>query len=247
MKYLAALLGVIGLALIAYLFLGKPITITVPEDKVRSEIAAKLPMTVHKAGVTALITALDVDFLADDAVHVDIKMDLDGYGLSGFAIGAATSVLRYSKGDFFLEDLDLGDLTITATEQSSESVDEVKTTASSMWNRFKKDHLDDNPAASVAIDKLKDRAMDKLMPTARVIADNALKTTPVYSLNGQDMKMDLAAIALVDVRFQAQSVEADLDPRNVILWILGWACIIAMSGIIAVGMLMGGSRTSIIA
>jgi hypothetical protein len=240
MKYLAGLIGLIGVALIAYLILGKPITVTVPEDKVRTEVAAKLPMVVKKMGITANITQLEIDFLESDEVFVDIAMDLEGFGLSGFATGTATSGLRYDSGDFFLEDLDLDDLSITATKDSASTITKAATTAESLWNRFKSDKMDDDPEAAVAIEDLKAKALERMIPAARDIADNALKTTPVYSLNNQDMKMDLAALALVDVRFQAEAVEADLDPRNVILWFLGVACMVVMCMILGLGIVLGG-------
>ena len=57
----------------------------------------------------------------------------------------------------------------------------------------------------------------------------------------KDLKYNVAAMALTDLRFSETALEADLDPRNVILWALSGAAMILAAGFVAVGLMRGGA------
>jgi hypothetical protein len=239
MKYVGWILGALGAALIAYLAFGKPITVTVPEAKVQEEVQARLPMEIVKSGVTINIDTLKIDFLEEDQVQFVIGMDLAGYGITGRAVGDAKSSLRYEDGELFLEDISLDDLNITSTGESTQKLDDMAATASALWNRLKKGDGEDADTAE-AMERIKERAIAKLMPKAVEMANAKLQEIPVYSLNDKDMKMDMAAMALEDITFASDRAEVTLDPRNVILWVLGMALIFGAAGLIALGMIRSG-------
>ncbi len=243
LKWIAIGSGIAGLALLViYLVFGKPITVDIAESRVQSEVAQRLPMTIEKSGITTQITDLEVDFLDSDKVHVDIEMDLSGFGAGAHASGAATSGLRYSDGDFFLEDIDLSDFDVTPTKSTVGFLADASATANSLWSKFKKDKLEDDPEDAQAAERLKDRALSKLKPAALTMANSALENIPVYTLKGKNLKMDLAALALVDVHFRDQSVQAELSPLRPLVWLASIGAMIAISFVIALGTMTGVLR-----
>jgi hypothetical protein len=236
---LTAVLLISGCSILGFLMYAKPITLSFSQEEAQEKINLQLPIINEKANVKGTINDIQISFLETNEVSVTLQMDAEGYGLSGNITGETKTGITYHNGNFFLKDLDLSDLTITPNNDSLEKLDDAKVAAQSLWNKFKKD-VAQTKEESDAFENLKNRAIEKLKPAVTDIVNSTLTTTPVYSLNGKDYKQSLAAAALEDITFTQSNVDVTLDPRNALLWILGWCLLIGAFLLLSFGILASG-------
>lgn len=235
----------LALALAAFILISPTIRVDVPESKVRSELALKLPMTIDRNGVNVIVRAATVDFLDSNAVRLTAEADLAGFGLSGSASTDATSGLRYENGNFYLTELTFSDVDFALDGESSSRVDDAKDVASAAFGRLRAKLDSEVDGAGAALDRLSADATAKAEPILRDAVDRALRSIPVYSLNGRDMKHDLAALALENVTFSEEAAHADLSPGKALLHIIISIALIFIAVGAAVGMIFVAPRSTV--
>lgn len=246
MKKLFAWIGIaLAVAIAAIILISPTITIDVPESTVRSQVAQKLPMTIDRNGVNVIVRSATIDFLDGDAIHLTAEADLAGYGLSGSATADATSSLRYEGGNFYLDKLSVDDVAFAPDGESNSRIDDAKKVASAAFGNLRNRLEGEVEGAGAALDRLSEGAAEKAEPILRDAIDRALRSIPVYSLNGRDMKHDLAALALENVSFSAEAAHVDLNPGRALLKLIiaGVLLLVAAAG--AVGMVVAAPRTSV--
>jgi len=208
-----------ALALAALLY-SPSITIDIPEAKVRSEVATRLPMTIEKNGVNVLVRSATIDFLESDAIHIVAEADIAGYGLSGAARADVTSGLRYESGAFYLAELDLGDIEISLDQARKSNLGSARDVAGGILGALRERAEALSPGAGAVLEDVEAATRARVEPAAREALDRALASIPVYDLKGRDLKHDLAALAVEDVNFTAQAAQVRLDPGTLVLRLL---------------------------
>lgn len=248
------LLGSILLALAAVIFilpfLVGPIDVRVPEERVRAEIDAALPFDTAQAGVDVTVTHATADFQADNRVAVTLEGTASGLGLTGAFSGATITGLEYRGGAFYLADITLDDLEISPDGDSSAMVDSVRTVGAALWDRAA-DQLAPSEATSPdapsaddtkgGMDDLGGRLVDQARAAARRAGNSLARSIPVYELESLGVWGQVAGLSLREVRFEETAAVAVLDPRMLVVHILGGLLVLAGSLAVAVGLLRAPS------
>ena len=235
----------LALGIASFILISPTIRVDVPESKVRSELALKLPMTIDRNGVNVIVRAATVDFLDSNAIHLTAEADLAGFGLSGSASADATSGLRYEGGNFYLTELTFSDIDFVADGESSTRIEDATSVASAAFGRLRSKLDSEVEGAGAALDRLSADAAAKAEPVLRDAIDRAIRSIPVYSLNGRDMKHDLAALALEDVSFSDEAAHADLNPGKALLRIILGIALIFIAAGAAIGMVFVAPRSTV--
>ena len=232
-------LWLIAVAIGFIVFFAPNVDITVPEDKVIAAVNDALPMTIEKSGATVVVKAATVDFLETNVVHITADFDISGMGISGDANIDATSGLRYRNGEFFLTDVSLDNIKGSMDQQSEGKIADVKAIGSGLMGSLREKLSEHNVDAGPAMDRMQAAAVERFKPIILDALNSKLQTTPVYSLNGQSLKHSLAAAALDDIRFFADSAVVSLDPSQLVLRIIGVIAFLGLALIMAIGMIFG--------
>jgi hypothetical protein len=244
-KPIALIGGLAVLGLGGYAVLGPDIDITVSEAQANLRLQDSLPLTYAKDRVTAVVEKASVDFQSDNRARVTANVDIQGYGFSGVAFADAASGIRYEDGDFYLVDVTLDEVDFRLDDESSQRVADVRAVATSIWNMAKDKAVEHLPEAGDAIERLKGDAVAGLSAKTRGMIEDALRTTPVYSLNGKGLKETFAVMALEDVQFTREAVVIRLDPGRAVLKLLGFLAL-GVGGVLGAAVMMlpllGGRR-----
>ena len=243
-KPLAVIGGLAFLGLGAYGLLGSDIEIEVSEAQARQKFQAALPISYSHSRTEALVEKANFDFQDDGRVRLTAEVDIQGYGFSGVAFADAASGIRYAGGNFYLVDVTLDEVDFRMDDESNQRVADVRAVATSIWNMAKDKASEHLPEAGDAIERLKGDAVAGLSAKTRGMVEEALRTTPVYSLNGKGLKESLAVLALKDVRFTSDAVVVTLDPGRLIGKIMVVVLIAGLALLSGLGMVAtwGSSR-----
>ncbi|MEO0621171.1 MAG: hypothetical protein AAFU49_18960 [Pseudomonadota bacterium] len=233
LRQILAGLGAVILAGLAALILLRPeIEVPIPESIVTAQIAERLPQVVEKPGVTVTITGMEADFLAENAVRIQAVADVEGFGLTGRAETDATSGLRYDAGKFYLTDISVDDIRVALDEAAEGKLDDTRSVTGALLGALRSRLEEESEGAGAAFDRILARAEPKLKETLRSVIDGYLGRIPVYSLDGAGTAKEIAALALVDLRFEETQAVAVLDPglavQRFLVWALGVVAVLAV-------------------
>lgn len=244
-KALAIVGGLAFAGLSGYAMFGPDIEIEISEAQARQKFQEALPISYSHSKAEALVEKADFDFQGDGRVRVTAEVDVQGYGFSGVALADAASGLRYAGGNFYLTDVSLDNVAFRLDGESQQRASDVRAVATSIWNMAKEKAVEHMPESGEAIERLKGEAVAGLSAKTREMVDEALRTTPVYSLNGKGLKESFAVMALEDVRFTANSAIVTLDPGRALGKVLVLVAIVALALLSGVGMMAtwGSSRS----
>ena len=235
LKIVSIALALLLTAAFVAAFIADDIEINISEDTAREQVEAALPVTVKRSGVTAVVDTIDLSFRADNKVDVVLGMDLSGFGLNGRSEGRAEAAVRYHQGAFYLEGVDMDDLKITPTAATTAKVNVLKATAGKVWeNISKSDVFVDTPIADATFN---DDIVKKLKPKAVTVANDTLKSVPVYRLDDKDMKLRLVGLALEKVTFTEDNMQITVSPAALAKKGLIWLFILTLAGILSIGVL----------
>jgi hypothetical protein len=74
-----------------------------------------------------------------------------------------------------------------------------------------------------AFDREQARLLERLKPIAIGLLQDSLRSIPIYDLTGKDLKRDVAAMALKDVRFSGDAAHVVLSSRQFVGTMLYYA------------------------
>lgn len=212
-RKIAAGLGIVLLAGAIALLVSRPeFEVAISEDRVAQQIADRLPERIRRAGVDIEISALDADFLAENAVRIRATADVAGFGVSGRAETDATSGLRYADGAFYLSDITVDDVRFALDGQAGAGMQDARSVTSALLGAIRSRLEEENAGAGAAFDRILAEAEPKLAEAVGGAVNALLRSVPVYRLDGRSTAHDLAALALREVRFTDTQAIAVLDP-----------------------------------
>lgn len=243
-KIILGLAIVVGLAIAGFALFAPNFFITIPEQTVRSEIDTSLPRTETLLGATVVVDQLVVDFRDDNTIHVSAEFSFDGYTLAGTGETDVVSGLRYENGNFYLRDFSLDNLAIELDTESSAKAEGYRAIGQSLFDRGVSmlGGEDADSQSQQAARELLESARETGLEKAKVAINTSLTRIPVYSLNGKDIRYDLAALALEDVTFSDTEATAELNPARALRHLLFMGLVIVLSGFAALGWMMSHSR-----
>lgn len=243
--YLLTFAFFIGLGLIALAMMNTTFDVGIEEDLVNTQITNILPQTHTKLGGSVTISTLDVDFLETNTVNVKAEFAFKGYNIVGTGSTDITSGLRYQNGDFFLTDLTLDDIVLSLNDTSLERAEGYKQIGNSLLERgmsFLSENTDSEGQA--VAEELTEQARLRATETIKTLANNAMTSIPVYSLNGKDIKYDLAKLALEDVTFTDTQAVATLNPGKAVRTLLLMGLVMVFSVLATAGWMFSLNRQS---
>jgi hypothetical protein len=233
------------------------IPITIKETQAQSTVASKLPLAKtidikililkdRKADI--IIKDATVDFLETGNIRITsvLSIDMDGRFVDG-SIDAEGEVV-YRDGEFFLgntkvHEVLIDDFAITEKDQkllnSGKSLVSVGKAALSKFNKFLKKNdkggVAENGISKEYLKKTTDKIKADLIIKAKAFAINKLETTPIYKLNPNDSKHNLAKLMLKDIKVNNDSMVITMSVGKLIstLWLYIFAFIAAIAFIVA--------------
>lgn len=237
-KIALAFLFTLGAGILLTLLFAPDVTIKFSQEEANAKVMETLPFEKQAAGATIKVEEVNIDFKDENLIQVTTTARVTGFGVAADVTGAPTTGLRYENGNFYLADatIDSFDFKVDAAGQAK--IKGATSIAQSMFNKFKENHMDDDPEAAAALEGLKDETIAKVKTAAISTTNSLIQSIPIYSLNNKDIKHSLAKAALKDVQFTDTHVVAILSPKNLILTLLGWVFI----GLAALGMAFGMIR-----
>ncbi len=244
LKYGGIVILLAGIGLLIAAFMADTWDISISEDTAQQAVEAKMPFQVEKSGVTINITEANVDFLASDQAHITFKGKAERKTLSADFEGDATSSIRYSDGEFFLTNFNVGDIRIKPNEVVNEKVEKAKSIASGLLNRLKEEVPE---VGEIDFEKMQADATASFKDKAVEVVSGKLETIPVYKMDKSDMKMRLAAASLQEITFADDYVTVTMDP-GVIAWKILSGILIAVAALfIAIGLVRSGGGVGLLA
>lgn len=221
-RSLAIIGGLVGFGLGGYAMFGPDIEVVVSEDLARQKFQASLPIAYSGDHAEALVRAATIDLQGGNRLRVTADVNISGYGFSGVASGEARSAFRYEGGNFYLVGVSLDQADFMMDDVSSPRAPGVRSAAKGIWGMMGEPGPEAAPDAPGATDLVTGDAVGGINGKARNVLEDALRTTPVYSMKGKGLTEAFAALAVKDVSFTADAAILTLDPGKAILRILAF-------------------------
>jgi hypothetical protein len=223
LKKFGFVVAFLALGLIALGLAAPDFTVSIPEDKAQSEVRARLPKELSRLGAKIVIDAIDLDFRNDDRVGVGVSAKVEGFGISGLVDVKTVSGVRYEAGKFYLEDLSMGDVRFTPDPSASAVIADRQLVAQGALSALRNRLTEGKPEAGDAFDRERMRLAELLKPIVVDLLQDSLRSIPIYDLTGKDLKRDVAAMALKDIRFSADAAHVVLSSRQFVGTLLYYA------------------------
>ncbi|MEM9344622.1 MAG: hypothetical protein AAGA87_16395 [Pseudomonadota bacterium] len=195
-----------------------PIRIT--QERVAAAIDDKLPFEIDTRALTLDVENASVKFLETGKVGVTAQFEGRAFGLSGKGAADTESGLRYEGGRFYLADLSVEDLSLVADDDSQGVIDDARTTAGALFHRLRGEAEEADPEAPESMDRLRDRAVERMKPIVAETMDRWVQAIPVYDLDSAGLKGQLAKLALKDIRISEGQAVVLFSPAEAIAKII---------------------------
>ena len=211
------------LAILAAAFVFEPpYKATFTQAQIEAELAKQLPKQISKALTSINITKGIVDLRDNDKVAIKAAFDVRSFTLEGTGSADVTTGIRYDGGRFYLSDLRNENIKFTFSDNSKDTLGDVKSAFDKILKReTKKAEEPDNAQRKETAKKVTTYVQTQLRTDANSALDTFLGSAPVYSLNGQGGVMEIAALALRDVSITDNTITATLTFQTFIQRIAG--------------------------
>lgn len=216
---LAALLLAIGAA---YVLL-PVVTVEIPKSHIDGAIETNLPHELDRGLVTVTVSGATVDPQADGRLRVNAEFTASGLTLEGVGRAAINSRLRYDGGKVYLSDLSTEDIDFQLSDNSSETISDIRSTISGILGRETEEAEAEGDAGRLqrltgASDYIDTQLADDVLATV----DGFLKTFPIYDLSRAEGYLSYATLALQDIGVAEGRVLVTVSLRT-LLAVLGGA------------------------
>ncbi|MEM9145112.1 MAG: hypothetical protein AAGC57_02865, partial [Pseudomonadota bacterium] len=151
-----------------------------------------------------------LDFQASNAVRVLAEAEISGYGVSARTETGASGGLIYRDGAFYLSDPVIETVTLTPGESEPETP--VGALTGALLGAVERGL--GAAGGAEALSQLLDAAGPEIRAAMRDALAHLLEKTPLYTLSGQGMVQDIAALALQEIRFTETEAIAVIDPAR---------------------------------
>lgn len=195
------LAGLSGLCLAAAagLLLVKPeVPIKIPQDRLMTELAARLPVTRAAGPARITVTAVDLSFM-QDALSIDAHARVTSLGVAGEADISAHTGLRYEGGKVYLEDPRIVDADVDI------------------------DGAQDMDASSRAA---QERFITSALPAVTAGLQERLEDTPIHDFSAMGWRGRAIMLSLRDVSFAPGALELSMALANPVT--LALLCLLAL-------------------
>lgn len=241
MKKLAPVGGLIGLVSVLVGVLYNPsFTFTLTQQEVQSRIAQTLPLRIEKRFTEIVVDTADIQLEENDIV-IDSHLIMNLAGVKATGNARVSSQLRYDNGNFYLANFNVIDYIFHTDDESKTRM--IKRAADRLVDKVKSKVVDPNDTASAgAFDRVKGEQVEKLKALLIVKLEMMAEKTPIYSLNGKDIKQSVAAMAIKQVDFTPGNVTVTLTVATLLKNLL----LYAGSLVLAIGLVLTlflGART----
>lgn len=219
-------LTLLALLAAAYLF-APPFKATFTQAQIEAEIAKQLPKEIHRALTSINVTKGTVDLRDNNKVAIKADFDVRGVTLEGAGSADVITGIRYDAGRFFLSDLRKENITFTFSDNSKDTLNDVKSAFDKILKRETEEAENSgNETRKEKAKKVTAYVQNQLRTDANAALDTFLNSVPVYSLNGQGGAMQIAALALKDVSITDDTITATLTFQTFIQRIAGGVIIV---------------------
>lgn len=214
-------LALLALLTLAYVF-APPYQVSFTQAQIEAEIAKQLPKDINKALTKIHVKDGTVDLRDDNKVAIATHFDVEGFTLEGEGTVDVVTRIRYDRGSFFLADLRKENLQFTFSENSKDTLGDVKSAFDKILKRETAEAEDTgNTQRQETANKVSTYVQTQLRDDANAALDSFLTSVPIYSLNRQGGAMQVAALALQDVSITDETVTATLSFQTFIQRIAG--------------------------
>lgn len=274
LKYLGLfLLGLICIGSMILAIIDPTTTVTIKEKEAQLLVDERLPFTTtvpfkipfikeKKAHVN--IKNVVIDFLETEKVSIqsDLIISSEGRLIKGNIKSEAKVV--YRSGSFYLHDVNINDINIDkykVTEkdqkliQSAINIEKKGKSAILAFNKFiKKEDKGGSLENGISEKKIEETLLkikNSLMLKSKDLFLEKLHNTPIYKLNGDDYKQNIAKLMLNDIKFNKDSLDITMSVSKLIstVWLYVISAIFGFIFLIGVlfaflGAGLGASRSS---
>jgi len=207
-------MGVIGIFLFA-----KDIDVLISEEQVQAAINQKIAQgPIKSRGISLTLKSASVNFKNNDTAEIIADFDADGFGYSGNVNGLFATGLRYEEPKMFLDNIYPIKVNITASEDTSSKLEDVKNVATDFLTQRREEMLSDE--ARKSLDKIVDRNEDKVKELATKATYAFFESLAIYDLRDAGASGSLASLALKDVQFNETHAIVTLSPVKALIKIL---------------------------
>lgn len=206
----SSLLAMSALILLASFFIDDEYTVEIKQEEAQAKINAILPIKMSKFGIDVSVNTMLMSFQKDNKVLIESDFSASGFGESVDGKGVAVTSVDYVSGDIFLKDPVLKSFNSSFNE--SGSIDDKKSVAIGVWNKFKSKVINtEDTHVNKALERIKDSQVAKIKIMLIDTLKKKIDETPIYSLNGKDLKHSVAAMALKEIKFHDKYLSVKLS------------------------------------
>jgi hypothetical protein len=222
-KKVGVFVALVALGLVALGLAAPDFTVSIAEDKAQAAVRERLPKEISRLGAKITIETVDLDFRDDNKVGVGVLARAEGFGFGGHAEVKTVSGIRYDAGKFYLSDLVLNDIRFTPDPPASAAIADRQMVVQGALAAMRNGLNDSKAESGDAFDREQQRLLERLKPIAVGLLQDSLRSIPIYDLTGKDLKRDVAAMALKDVRFSGDAAHVVLSSRQFVGTVLYYA------------------------
>lgn len=245
-----------------YLAIEDPIfPVVIEESKAQSIVQEQMPFSktvdvkiplLKDRQADIIVKTIELDFLESGNIQIDalLSIDIDGRSVEG-SVDAEGQVV-YRGGEFFLHNVNinkyhLDEYEITEKDQNlltkgKDMVEKGKKHYSRLKGLFKKaeDEGDLTPEITEkSISKIKamgDKIKVDLMAKTKTFIINKVETTPLYKLNGDDYKQNIAKLMLRDIEVNDNEFTVNMSGGKLVstIWLYIISFFAALAFIVAI-------------
>jgi hypothetical protein len=207
--------------LLAYIFV-PPKIIAISSDQIAQALEENLPYEVES--LVTSVTVHDATVHLNDGGKIQLRAAFEASGLTLEGTGSAhvNSAVRYENGRFYLTDLKREHVQFELSENSTETVSDVRATFEGILRRETEEANASGDADRIALLERRNNYVEtELESHALEALDRFLSTFPIYNLKRAGGVLAIAALAIDNVDVTHDEILVTLSFQTFILKVGG--------------------------
>ena len=217
-RVLTIVLSIMLVVLLAAFLFVPPQIVEISETQISEALEENLPYSVNKWGAQVTVHDAKVQLSNQNKIIVDAWFGAAGATLEGVGVAAVNSSISYDDGRFYLSDLKHEDIKFEFSENSRETISDVRSTLEGILRREAEEANESGEGARIdELAQANEYYETKLQTDAIDVLDDFLGSFPVYNLERAGGSLRLAALALDDVQVTSDKILVTLSLQTLIV------------------------------
>ncbi|MCG3268761.1 hypothetical protein [Yoonia sp. I 8.24] len=226
----------------AYIF-GPSKVIEISPDQIDQALKENIPYEVDSLATTVTVHEAKVYLTDNGQIQLHAQFEARGFTLEGIGSAQVNSAVRYERGKFYLTDLKRDHIQFELSENSTETVSDVRATLDGILRRETEEANESgDPERIAAIERRRNYIETEMEADALAALDTFLGTFPVYNLQRAGGALTLAALAIDTVEITHDKIFVTLSLQTLILRVAGGLATTFFLLVVAFGQLALGRR-----